>query len=125
MPASRADLTAYLEKLGIETATVEHPPLFTVEQSQKLRGEIAGGHTKNLFLKDKKDAVFLVVAGEDAEVDMKSLHRTDRQRPPFVRPAGVARGAVRCPSWLRDAVRRHKRCRTACHCDPRRRPDAA
>jgi Ala-tRNA(Pro) deacylase len=75
MPASRADLTAALEKLGIETATVEHPPLFTVEQSQKLRGEIAGGHTKNLFLKDKKDAVFLVVAGEDAEVDMKSLHR--------------------------------------------------
>ena len=66
---------AFLERLGIATTTVEHPPLFTVEQSRALRGEIAGGHTKNLFLKDKKDAVFLVVAEEDAEVDMKTLHR--------------------------------------------------
>jgi Ala-tRNA(Pro) deacylase len=75
MPKSRADLFALLEQLGIETRTVEHPPLFTVEQSRMLRGEIPGGHTKNLFLKDKKDAVFLVVAEEDAEVDMKGLHR--------------------------------------------------
>jgi Ala-tRNA(Pro) deacylase len=75
MPASRADLVLCLEQLGIATETVEHPPLFTVEQSRALRGEIAGGHTKNLFLKDKKDRVFLVVAEEDAEIDMKSLHR--------------------------------------------------
>jgi Ala-tRNA(Pro) deacylase len=51
-----------------------HLPLFTVEQSQALRGTIAGGHTKNLFLKDKKDTVFLVSAPEDARVDLKSLH---------------------------------------------------
>ena len=75
MPATPADLFACLERLGIATTTVEHPPLFTVEQSRALRGEIAGGHTKNLFLKDKKGAVFLVVAEEDAEIDMKSLHK--------------------------------------------------
>ena len=75
MPASRADLIAYLERLGIGTTTVEHPPLFTVEQSQALRGEIAGAHTKNLFLKDKKDMVYLVVAEEEAEIDMKILHK--------------------------------------------------
>ena len=75
MPAGRAELFACLDKLGIETTTLEHPPLFTVEQSQALRGEIPGGHTKNLFLKDKKDKVFLVVAEEDAEIDMKSLHK--------------------------------------------------
>ena len=75
MPASRADLMNYLERLGIETTTIEHPPLFTVEQSRALRGEIAGGHTKNLFLKDKKDSVFLLVAEEEAELDMKGLHR--------------------------------------------------
>jgi Ala-tRNA(Pro) deacylase len=74
MPASRADLLAYLDRLGIATVTVDHPPLFTVEQSRALRGAIPGGHTKNLFLKDKKDAVFLVVAEEDAEIDMKRLH---------------------------------------------------
>ena len=101
MPASRADLRAVLEELGVETTTVEHPPLFTVEQSQALRGEIAGGHTKNLFLKDKKDQVFLVVAEEDAEVDMKGLHkRIDSGRLSFGKPEllvellGVVPGSV-------------------------------
>jgi len=74
MPATPDDLFAYLAGLGIAHATVTHPPLFTVEQSQALRGTIPGGHTKNLFLKDKKDAVHLVVAPEDARVDLKTLH---------------------------------------------------
>ncbi len=75
MPATPEDLFAYLDRLGIKHSTVSHPPLFTVEQSQALRGRIPGGHTKNLFLKDKKDAVFLVVAQEDAKIDLKGLHR--------------------------------------------------
>jgi Ala-tRNA(Pro) deacylase len=75
MPATPDDLFAYLAGLGIAHATVTHPPLFTVEQSQALRGTIPGGHTKNLFLKDKKDAVFLVVVPEEARIDLKSLHR--------------------------------------------------
>jgi Ala-tRNA(Pro) deacylase len=74
MPASSDDLFAFLDGLGIAHKTMEHPPLFTVEQSQALRGAIPGGHTKNLFLKDKKDTVFLVVAPEDGVVDLKSLH---------------------------------------------------
>jgi len=75
MPATPADLFVYLDRLGIAHSTVNHPALFTVEQSQALRGQIPGGHTKNLFLKDKKDALFLVVALEDASIDLKSLHR--------------------------------------------------
>jgi Ala-tRNA(Pro) deacylase len=75
MTVTRADLFAYLEGLGVATTTVEHPPLFTVEQSRALRGDLPGGHTKNLFLKDKKDAVFLVVAEENADIDMKTLHK--------------------------------------------------
>jgi Ala-tRNA(Pro) deacylase len=75
MPATPAELLAHLDRLGIPHSTVTHPPLFTVEQSQALRGQIPGGHTKNLFLKDKKDALFLVVALEDATIDLKSLHR--------------------------------------------------
>ena len=75
MPARPEDLFTYLEQLGIETRTVRHPPLFTVAQSRALRGQIPGGHSKNLFLKDKKGALFLVVAEEDAEIDLKSLHR--------------------------------------------------
>src|SRR5436305_13812590 len=68
-------LFAYLDGLGIAHKTVTHPPLFTVEQSRALRGQIPGGHTKNLFLKDKKGALFLVVALEDAAIELKSLHR--------------------------------------------------
>jgi Ala-tRNA(Pro) deacylase len=75
MPATPDELFAFLDRLGIKHSTIEHPPLFTVEQSKALRGEIPGGHTKNLFLKDKKDAVFLVVALESAEIDLKGLHR--------------------------------------------------
>jgi Ala-tRNA(Pro) deacylase len=75
MPASPDDLFAYLDGLGIAHRTVTHPPLFTVEQSRALRGTIAGGHTKNLFVKDKKDKVFLLVAPENASIELKSMHR--------------------------------------------------
>jgi Ala-tRNA(Pro) deacylase len=69
------DLFAFLDRLGIAHTTVTHPALFTVEQSRELRGTIPGGHTKNLFLKDKKGALFLVTALEDAVIELKSLHR--------------------------------------------------
>src|ERR1700674_813910 len=88
---ANTDLFAFLEGLGITTKTVNHPPLFTVEQSRALRGAIAGAHTKNLFLVDRKDRLFLVVAGEDAAIDLKSLHRRIRAygRLSFRKPAGV------------------------------------
>ena len=75
MPASPDELFAFLDRLGIAHTTVAHPPLFTVEQSQALRGTIPGGHTKNLFVKDKKDKVFLLVAPEDSAIELKSMHR--------------------------------------------------
>jgi Ala-tRNA(Pro) deacylase len=75
MPATPDDLFAFLGRLGIATTTVTHPPLFTVEESQALRGKIPGGHSKNLFLRDKKGTLFLLSAIEDAEIELKSLHR--------------------------------------------------
>jgi Ala-tRNA(Pro) deacylase len=75
MPASPDELFAYLDGLGIAHKTVRHPPLFTVEESQALRGKIPGAHTKNLFLRDKKGTAFLVVALEDAAIELRSLHR--------------------------------------------------
>ena len=74
MAATEDELMAYLGQLGIATTTVRHPPLFTVEQSQALRGEIPGAHSKNLFLKDRKDQLFLVVTRENATIDLKRLH---------------------------------------------------
>jgi Ala-tRNA(Pro) deacylase len=75
MPKTPEQLFAELDSLGIKHSTVKHPPLFTVEQSRNLRGQIPGGHTKNLFLRDKKYAIYLVVTLEDADIDLKGLHR--------------------------------------------------
>jgi Ala-tRNA(Pro) deacylase len=72
MPANRDDLFARFESLGIETRTKEHPPVFTVEEARALRGSIPGGHCKNLFLKDEKAAVYLIVCLEDARIDLKA-----------------------------------------------------
>ena len=75
MPATPDDLFAFLDRLGIAHRTIRHPAVFTVEESRGLRGKIAGGHTKNLFLKDKRGVLYLVVAPEDAAIELKSLHR--------------------------------------------------
>jgi Ala-tRNA(Pro) deacylase len=75
MPATPSDLFTFLDRLGIAHRTVTHPALFTVEESRTLRGTIPGGHTKNLFFKDKKGTLFLVTALEDAVIELKSLHR--------------------------------------------------
>ncbi len=75
MPTTPDQLFAALDGLGIAHKTVKHPPVFTVEQAKALRGELPGAHTKNLFLRDKKHDLYLVVALESAEIDLKSLHR--------------------------------------------------
>lgn len=74
MPATPDQLLACLDRLGFTTNTVEHPPLFTVDDSRKLRGQIPGGHTKNLFVKDKKSRLYLLVLEEHALVDLKRVH---------------------------------------------------
>ena len=74
MPATPDDLFAFLDRLGIPHKTITHPPVFTVQEAKRLRGTIEGGHTKNLFLKDRKGAVFLVVALEHSVIDLKTLH---------------------------------------------------
>ena len=74
MPKTKDDLIALLDSLGIAATTREHPPLHTVAESQALRGAIPGRHTKNLFLKDRKDNFFLITVGEDVQVDLKTVH---------------------------------------------------
>ncbi|HSK38693.1 MAG TPA: prolyl-tRNA synthetase associated domain-containing protein [Arenibaculum sp.] len=75
LPTSPDELLAFLAAHGIEARTHRHPPLFTVEESKALRGELPGGHCKNLFLKDKKGQLWLVVALEDTDVDLKRLDK--------------------------------------------------
>ena len=71
MPASREELFNHLKGLAIATTTVEHVPVFTVEDAQKVHGDLPGGHCKNLFCKDEKGVLWLIVCLEDARVDLK------------------------------------------------------
>lgn len=73
-PKTREDLLAFLDSLGIAHKTKDHAPVFTVAESVALRDEIPGGHTKNLFVKDKKDRYFLLTVEEHATVDLKTVH---------------------------------------------------
>ncbi len=69
------NLFAFLDDLGIEHKTTQHAPVFTVAESESLRDLIAGGHTKNLFVKDKKDQYFVLTVEENATVDLKTVHK--------------------------------------------------
>ncbi len=113
MYATPDDLFACLDRLGIPHRTTTHVALFTVEQSRALRGQIPGGHTKNLFLRDRKDALFLVVALEDAVIDLKRLHqrlgcgRLSFGPAELLREAlGVAPGAVTPFAAINDTAQR-------------------
>lgn len=113
MPASRADLMARFSQLGIETQTCEHRPAFTVEEARDLRGEIPGGHCKNLFLKDEKGAVWLIVCLEDARIDLKAAPaRIGSKRLTFGKPdllmelLGVEPGSVTPFGLINDTQNR-------------------
>ncbi|MCM2293347.1 prolyl-tRNA synthetase associated domain-containing protein [Allorhizobium sp. BGMRC 0089] len=74
-PKTRDQLFAFLDNLGILHTTKTHAPVFTVAEAVALRDEIAGAHTKNLFVKDRKDRYFLLVVEETATVDLKTVHQ--------------------------------------------------
>jgi Ala-tRNA(Pro) deacylase len=75
MPKTPDDLFSAFSALGIGHNTVTHALVYTVAEAQALRGALPGGHTKNLLLKDRKDRLFLVVAEEDALIDLKTIHQ--------------------------------------------------
>ena len=66
-------LFARLDDLGLAHTTVEHAPVHTVEEAKQHRGVLPGHHIKNLFLRNKKEAMWLVVAIEDRAIDLKQL----------------------------------------------------
>lgn len=111
--AARARLFAFLDELGISTTTVEHPPVFTVEEARRLRGRIPGGHCKSLFLKDRKGGLWLAVVDESRRVDLAALARRlgaprfSFGKPELLRAAlGVAPGSVTPFALIRDRAER-------------------
>ncbi len=73
LPTSPDQLFAHLEGLGIRTRTARHQPVFTVEEARALRGDLPGTHIKNLFLRNKKGEMWLIVVEEDRAIDLKTL----------------------------------------------------
>jgi Ala-tRNA(Pro) deacylase len=76
MSATRHDLFARLDALGIAHQTTEHPPIFTVAEGAEIKATLPGLHTKNLFLKARKsEALFLLCAEGSAEIKVNQLHK--------------------------------------------------
>jgi Ala-tRNA(Pro) deacylase len=74
-PVRRADLFSVLDRLGIAHQTVDHAPVFTVEESENIKAEMPGGHSKNLFLKDQKGNLALISAHQDTKIALNQLHK--------------------------------------------------
>ncbi len=106
------ELLARLAELGISARTVEHPAVFTVEEARRHRGDLPGTHTKSLFLRDKKGAMWMVVCLEDRALDLKDLarrlgakHLSFGSPERLLRHLGVIPGAVSPFAVVNDAER--------------------
>ena len=74
LPTTPEFLMQKLNELNIPYKKFEHPPLFTVSDAKEHQDQMYGMHVKNLFLRDKKKENFLLVAEQDTEINLKSLH---------------------------------------------------
>jgi Ala-tRNA(Pro) deacylase len=109
----RAELLAHLDAIGVEHRTLDHPAVFTVAEGTHIKAELPGGHSKNLFLKDKKGQLWLISARQDTVIDLKRLHRAiGSDRLSFGSPElmaetlGVTPGSVTALALVNDQSRR-------------------
>jgi len=106
---TRAELMAFFDAHGIAHSTLDHPAVFRVGEGEEVKAAIAGAHTKNLFLKDAKDRLWLISAEDRARIDLKGLPATiGSARLSFGRAdvleaaLGVAPGAVTAFALIND-----------------------
>lgn len=92
--SSRGELLAHLDKIGIATRSVDHPAVHTVAESSTVELGLPGAHTKNLFLKDEKGDLLLVIAKSSTKVDLKRVAR-HRHGSAVIRETGSDDGAPR------------------------------
>ena len=114
MPIPEAEpLFALLDSLGVEHSTLEHPAVFHVGEGDEIKAGLPGGHTKNLFLKDAKDRLWLVSALQDTRIDLKVLPAViGSAKLSFGKPElmeetlGVTPGSVTAFALMNDTERR-------------------
>ena len=73
MATDRAGLLRRLDELGIAHTTFEHVPVYTVEEAERHTGHLPGGHCKNLFLKDRKGGLWLLICLNQRRIDLNRL----------------------------------------------------
>jgi len=73
---TKSDLLELIKGKGLDFQIHNHKPLFTVEDSERMRGEIHGSHSKNLFLKNKKNEFYLFSCDENTKVDLKKFSKS-------------------------------------------------
>jgi Ala-tRNA(Pro) deacylase len=112
-PFGRAELLAFLDEIGVAHATLDHPAVFTVSEGHEIKAALPGGHSKNLFLKDKKGQLWLISARQDTVIDLKRLPRViGSDRLSFGSPElmaevlGVTPGSVTALALVNDRGRR-------------------
>jgi Ala-tRNA(Pro) deacylase len=113
MTADRAALIAFLDRIGVAHATLEHEPVFRVEEGLEIKARLPGGHTKNLFLKDGKGQLWLISALGETAIDLKRLPKTiGSARLSFgsaelmQETLGVTPGSVTALALINDTERR-------------------
>lgn len=75
IPLRPEDLLARLDNLQISYRLHHHEPVFTVAEGLAMERDMPGIHCRNLFLRDKKKAMFLVSAANETKIDLKKLER--------------------------------------------------
>jgi Ala-tRNA(Pro) deacylase len=110
---TRADLIALLDAKGIAHETLDHAAVFRVGEGEEIKAAIPGAHTKNLFLKDAKDQLWLISAQDRTVIDLKRLHpvigsaRLSFGRPELMEETlGVTPGSVTAFGLINDVDRR-------------------
>ncbi|OYX90001.1 MAG: DNA-binding protein [Caulobacter sp. 35-67-4] len=110
---TRADLFAFLDAHGIAHSTLDHPPVFRVEEGLEIKAALPGGHTKNPFLKDARGQLWLISALGETVIDLKRLHHViGSGRLSFgpeammVETLGVTPGSVTALGLINDTDRR-------------------
>ena len=98
-----------LRTLGVDYSLHHHKPLFTVADGLEIEAGIPGRHCRNLFVRDKKEKMFLVTALNETALDLKKLAPAiEADRLSFGSPdrlwrmLGVRPGSV-CPFAIMNA----------------------
>jgi Ala-tRNA(Pro) deacylase len=101
MLQTQEELLNVLNQIGIEYTNHEHPAVYTVEEADLHHEGIEGAHSKNLFFKDKKKNLFLIVTLSDKPIRIKEVaQKIGAKNMSFAKPdllaevLGIIPGAV-------------------------------